>query len=47
MGYDDEDVGVVGQDTGNIAGFRGVNWNVESFEPNKKGGDGGRVGIVV
>jgi hypothetical protein len=37
MEVDGEEVGVVREDTGDIGGFKGVNWNVEQFVPRKRG----------
>ena len=46
MGVEGEEVGVVGGDSGNVGGFRGVNWNIEHFVSNKRGGEGGRIGVM-
>lgn len=46
MEVDGEEVGVVSGDTGDLGGFRGVNWEVEPFLIKKRAGEEGRVGLV-
>jgi len=46
MEVDGEEVGVVSGDTGDLGGFRGVNWEVEPFLTKKRAGEEGRVGVV-
>lgn len=46
MEVDGDAVGVVERDTGGVAGFKGVNWNVEHFVPNKRDAEGARIGVV-
>jgi hypothetical protein len=44
MEVDGKDVGVVERDSEDVGKFRGVNWNIEQFRPNKRVGE--RVGVV-
>ena len=46
MGVDGAEVGVVGRESGNVGRFRELNWNVEQFVPNKRGGEGGRIEVM-
>ena len=45
MEVDGEEVGVAGGDTGDLGGFRGVNWEVGLFLTKKRAGEEGRVGV--
>jgi hypothetical protein len=46
MEVDGDAVGVVDRDNGGVGGFRGVNWDVEQFVPNKRDAEGARIGVV-